>query len=197
MSLEWMVIRGSGIVAFAALAAATIWGLLVSSKLASRWVKAKPLTWFHESLGISALVATVVHVAVLSVHDFLDFSWAEILIPGVSDWETGAVAMGVMAMYGLVVIVVSFYVKKHIGQKMWRTIHFGSLGVFVAALLHGIAAGSDRTPLMMGLYFGSAVVVAALVAMRISGERESARSAPPRPSTSQDARPTPASSETP
>lgn len=174
MNLEWMVIRGSGIVAFAALSAATIWGLLVSSKLASRWVKAKPLTWFHESLGISALIATAVHVAVLSVHDFLDFTWAEILLPGVSDWRRGPVAMGVVAMYGLIVIVGSFYVKKHIGQRMWRTIHFGSLGVFVAALLHGIAAGSDRTALMMGLYFGSTVVVAVLVALRISGQREAA-----------------------
>ena len=197
MSMEWMVIRGSGIVAFAALAAATIWGLLVSSKLASKWVKAKPLAWFHESLGISALIATVVHVAVLSVHDFLDFSWAEILIPGVSDWRTGAVAMGVVAMFGLVVIVVSFYVKKHIGQKMWRTIHFGSLGVFVAALLHGISAGSDRTPLIMGLYFGSAVVVAALIALRVSGERESSRPANLSRSTSQDVRPTSVTSETP
>lgn len=177
MSLEWMVIRGSGIVAFAALAAATIWGLLVSSKVANRWVKVKPLTWFHESLGISALIATVVHVAVLSVHDFLDFSWAEILIPGISDWRGGPIALGVMAMYGLFVIVVSFYVKKHIGQKLWRTIHFGSLGVFVTALLHGITAGSDRTPLMMGLYFGSAVVVAALIALRIAGERETSKAA--------------------
>jgi hypothetical protein len=94
-----MVIRGSGIAAFAALGAATIWGLLVSTKLLGKLVKAKPLTWFHESLGIAALVATAVHVAVLSMHDYLDFSWAEILVPGVSDWRSGAVALGVVAWY--------------------------------------------------------------------------------------------------
>ena len=37
MSVEWMIIRGSGIAAFAALSAATIWGLLVSSKLLGGW----------------------------------------------------------------------------------------------------------------------------------------------------------------
>jgi sulfoxide reductase heme-binding subunit YedZ len=176
MSLEWMIIRGSGVVAFAALSSATIWGLLVSSKLLGRVVKAKPLTWFHESLGIAAMLATAVHVAVLSVHEYLEFTWAEILVPGISDWRSGAVAMGVVALYGLVIVVGSFYVKKHIGQKTWRLVHFASLGVFLASLLHGVAAGTDtRTPLMLGLYLGSALVIAALVGLRIVGDGERPR----------------------
>jgi sulfoxide reductase heme-binding subunit YedZ len=179
MSLEWMVIRGSGIVAFAALSAATIWGLLVSTKVLGKLVKAKPLTWFHESLGIAALVATAVHVGVLSIHDYLDFTWSEILVPGVSDWRSGAVALGVVALYGLVIVVVSFYVKKHIGQTTWRLIHFASLGVFLASLLHGISAGTDtRTPLMIGLYLGSAFAVATLVGLRMTGHGHSSVARP-------------------
>jgi predicted ferric reductase len=172
VNVEWMVIRGSGIAAFALLSASVIWGLLVSSKLMGRMVKAKPLTWFHESLGIGALLAAVVHVVVLSVHDYLDFTWAEILVPGWSDWRPLAVAFGIMAMYGLAIVVVSFYVKKRIGQKAWRLIHFGSFGIFVSALVHGITAGTDTmTPLMIGLYLGATVVIVLLVAARLAGER--------------------------
>ena len=179
MSLEWVVIRGSGVVAFAALSAATIWGLLVSTRLLGRLVKAKPLTWFHESLGIAALLAAAVHVGVLSIHDYLDFTWAEILVPGVSDWRRGAVALGVVALYSLVIVVGSFYVQKHIGQKAWRLIHFVSIGVFLASLLHGITAGTDtRTPLMLGLYMGSAFAVAALVGFRMTGHQEAAVARP-------------------
>jgi len=68
VSVERLVVRGSGLAALAFLTAATIWGLLVSSKLLGRLVKAKPLTWFQESLGVGALIATVVHVVVLSIH---------------------------------------------------------------------------------------------------------------------------------
>ena len=143
MSGEWLLIRGSGVVAFALLTAATAWGLLVSSKLLNRVVKAKSLTWFHESLGIGALLATLVHVGVLSVHDFLDFTWLELLVPGASDWRPAAVAMGIGAFYGLVLISTSFYVKRWIGQRAWRAIHFGSIGVFAASLVHGIWAGTD------------------------------------------------------
>lgn len=164
-----MIIRGSGIAAFALLTASTAWGLLVSSKLLTRMVKAKPLTWFHESLGIGALLATVIHITVLSVHDYLDFTWAEILVPGKSDWRALPVALGIMAFYCLTIVVVSFYVKKWIGQKMWRTIHFISIGVFVSALAHGITAGTDtKSPMMIGIYAGSLLVVSVLLAYRLS-----------------------------
>jgi predicted ferric reductase len=180
MSLEWMLIRGSGIAAFAALSAATIWGLLVSSKLLGRLVKAKPLTWFHESLGIAALLATLVHVVVLSMHDYLDFTWTEILVPGISDWRRGAVAFGVVALYGLVIVSGSFYVKKLIGQRTWRVIHFSTLGVFLTSLIHGVSAGTDtRTPIMIGLYLGSAGIIAVLMAARLTGKVEEGRSPSP------------------
>ena len=140
-------------------------------KLLGRWVKAKPLTWFHESLGIGALLATLVHVGVLSVHDFLDFSWAEILVPGLSDWRPLAVTAGIGALYGLVLVSTSFYFKRWIGQKAWRTIHFASFGVFVTSLLHGVWAGTDTSsPMMIGLYLGSAIVVFSLLALRIVTE---------------------------
>lgn len=181
MSVEWIVIRGSGIAAFALLAAATIWGLLVSSGLLGRLVKAKPLTWFHESLGIGALLATVIHVVVLSVHDFLDFTWAEILVPGRSDWRPWPVALGIVALYGMALVAGSFYVKRHIGHKWWRTIHFASFGVFVSALAHGVLAGTDSgSELMTGLYAGAAGVVLILLAVRLRTASEGIAGARPR-----------------
>ncbi|MFZ0626298.1 MAG: ferric reductase-like transmembrane domain-containing protein [Acidimicrobiia bacterium] len=169
MSAEWLLIRGSGLVAFGLLSASVIWGLLVSSKLLGRLVKAKPLTWFHESLGISALVATVIHMIALSMHDYVPFSWTEILIPGRSNWRPLAVALGVMSFYTLLVVAGSFYVKRFIGQKAWRAIHFASFGLFVSALLHGMLSGTDTgNPWVLGLYLGSAVVVFALLAHRLT-----------------------------
>lgn len=195
MSIEWMIIRGSGLAAFAALSAATIWGLLVSSKMLTRLVKAKGLTWFHESLGIAAVLATFVHIVVLSVHDYLDFTWSEILIPGDSDWRPEAVALGIVAFYGLLVVAGSFYIKKHIGQRTWRMIHFGSLGVFLAALVHGVTAGTDTgSVLMTGLYIGSAIVVGILIATRLS---KAANDPPGRRKPGDAASPSPGDAEVP
>ena len=168
MSLNWIVIRGSGLVAFALLAAATIWGLLLSSKLLGRRVKAKPLAFTHESVGLGALLATVVHMVVLAVDEYVEFGAVELLIPGTSTWEPLATAFGVMAAYAVTVVSLSFYLKRWIGQEAWRAIHFLGFGGFVAALIHGVTAGTDTThPAVMAMYVLSGALVAGLVAARL------------------------------
>lgn len=191
MNIEWMVIRGSGIVAFALLAGSSIWGLLVSTKLLGRAVKAKPVTWFHESLGLGALIATAVHMVALTMDDYIEFGWTDVLIPGMASWNSMAVSLGVMAFYGLAVVALSFYVKGVIGQKAWRTIHFLAFGTFLAALIHGIMAGTDTGhPAVTGLYFGSTLLIVALVAIRVIQQRAgSDRTAARRPSGGREPEP--------
>ncbi len=168
MNIEWMVIRGSGIVAFALLSASSIWGLLVSTEVLGRAVKAKPVTWFHESLGLGAVIATTVHMVALTMDQYVEFGWADVLVPGMASWNSMAASFGVMAFYGLAIVSLSFYVKGVIGQKAWRTIHFLAFGTFLAALVHGIMAGTDSGhPAVVALYFGSALLIVALVAIRV------------------------------
>jgi predicted ferric reductase len=169
MSVEWMLIRGSGIVAFALLAGSTIWGLLLSTKVLGSWAKAKPVAWFHESLAVGAVLATFVHMFALSIHEYIEFDWPDILVPGRATWRPTAVALGVVAFYGMTIISVSFYFKKFIGQQAWRAIHFGSFGVFVSTVLHGVMSGTDSgEPWMVGLYTGTAVAVALLLLIRLA-----------------------------
>lgn len=183
MNLEWIVIRGSGLVAFGLVAASTIWGLMVSTKLFGRAIRAKPLTWFHESLGLGALVATGVHLVALTMDQYIEFGWADVLVPGVASWEPTAVALGVTAFYGLAVVTLSFYVKGLIGQNAWRAIHFLAFGTFVGALLHGTLAGTDTAnPIVTGMYVGTGVLVGGLLILRIVQHR-STRALPTRSRT--------------
>ncbi len=167
MSLEWMLIRGSGLVAYALLAGATIWGLVLSLGALSR--STKSLTFVHESLSVGAVLATVVHMVALYLHDYLEFTAAEILVPGVSDWRPVAVAWGGITFYGMVIVSISFYLRKHIGQRQWRLLHFGAFGVFAGGLVHGVMAGTDTAhPVVLGLYVATTAAVIVLIAMRIA-----------------------------
>lgn len=176
MNLTWYIIRGSGFVAFGLLTASLLWGLMVSSKVFGRAVKAKGLQWLHESLGLAALLATVAHMVALMMDEFIEFTWVEILIPGASSWEPLAVALGVVAFWSMALVSLTFYVKKWIGQGMWRSIHYLSFGVFVAAVGHGILAGTDTShPVAIGVYVASVASVVLLTLVRVIGSREPAR----------------------
>ena len=168
MSIEWMAIRGSGIVAFLLLAGSTIWGLLISTKVLGRAVKPKGVAWFHESLGIGSLVATGVHMFFLFNHDYIDFGYRALFVPGASSWRPLPVALGVVGFYAIFVITASFYVKQWIGQNAWRAIHMLSFGAFVAAGLHGVLSGTDTShPVVLGMYVGSLAIVVMLMIIRI------------------------------
>lgn len=173
MNITWFVIRGSGIVAFALLSASLLWGLMVSTKVFGRAIKAKGLQWLHESLGLAAVLATIIHVVSLSMDEYIDFSWADILVPGFTEWRPLAAAFGGVAFWSLLVVALSFYVKKWIGQNVWRSIHYLSFGTFVAALLHGIFSGTDTgNSWVSALYLGSTLLVVMLTAIRIISSRE-------------------------
>lgn len=167
MSLEWMLIRGSGLVAYGLLAGATIWGLVLSLGVLSR--STKSLTFVHESLSVGALLATGVHMVALYLHDYLEFTAEEILVPGTSDWRPVAVAWGGVAFYGMLILTISFYLRAQIGQRQWRLLHFGAFGVFAGGLVHGVMAGTDTShPVVLGLYVATAAAVIVLIAMRIA-----------------------------
>ena len=168
MSIEWMAIRGSGIVAFLLLAGSTVWGLLISTKVLGRAVKAKGVAYFHESLGIGSLVATGIHMYFLFNHDYIDFGYRAIFVPGASAWRPLAVALGVVAFYMMFLITASFYVKKWIGQNAWRAIHMMSFGTFLGAGFHGVFSGTDTShPVVIGMYAGSLALVSLLMMIRI------------------------------
>jgi DMSO/TMAO reductase YedYZ heme-binding membrane subunit len=178
MNLTWFIIRGSGLAAFALLSASMIWGLMVSGKMLGRAVKAKGLQWLHESLGLAAVVSTLVHMIALSMDEFIDFTWFDILVPGVSTWEPLAVTLGVVSFWTLLAVSFSFYIKKWIGQAAWRSLHYLSFGAFAAALAHGVMAGTDTlNPWVAGGYTAAAVSVTILTIIRVVSSGTASRAA--------------------
>ena len=181
--MTWIVIRASGFIAYLLLAMSAMWGLAVSTDLLGRSASKKGLTFMHESLAVGSLLATAIHMLFLYLDEFVEFGPKEIFVPGASSWEPLSVAFGVVAFYALFLITASFYVRKAIGQKAWRFIHFGSFGVFVGAALHGVMAGTDTgTPAGIGIYVGSIVIILALAVVRaITAGQPASSPRPPRP----------------
>ena len=178
--MTWEIIRASGFVAYGLLAASVILGLLVSSKLFGRAISAKSLTYLHEGLAVGSLLATITHLVALGLDEYVDFGLQALLVPGASSWEPQAVTLGVIAMWMLAIVTVSFYIRKLIGQKVWRFVHFASFGAFVAALAHGIMAGTDSgNPAALALYGATGAVVMVLLIARVALEGDTARPARP------------------
>jgi sulfoxide reductase heme-binding subunit YedZ len=77
-------------------------------------------------------------------------------------------ALGVLAAELMVLIYVSFGLRKRIGVKNWRRLHYATYLVFAAATVHGLAAGTDSArPWAIWLYVGAFGAVCAATAWRV------------------------------
>jgi predicted ferric reductase len=182
-TLPWYVARASGLVAWALLAGAVTWGLLLSSKLMRRRVKNSWLLDLHRWLAGLALVFTGVHVMAILGDTYVHFGLASVLIPFATKWHPVAVAWGIASIYLLAAVELTSLLRRHLSHRLWRRVHFLSFPLFVTSTLHGVSAGTDgRTPMAIITVALTVGAVAALTAVRI-GQR-SDRLGPGRPARS-------------
>ena len=167
--LPWVFERLFAFLAYGAVAGSVIYGLLLSTKLLDV-VAHRPVTFsLHQDLASIGLGLAGVHGMLLALDQSMPFSLAQIAVPGLAPYAPLGVALGQVGFYVMVVVVGSFYVRRRIGQRTWRAIHYVTFLAFAGSTAHGLLAGTDTgAPWAWWLYVGSSAVVAFLLGYRIA-----------------------------
>ena len=153
MPVAWLIARAAGLVAFALLTVSVTLGLMVSTKLLQpRWQKT--LFGWHQTLIWTTLAMLVLHGGAILLDPVMRFGPAAIVVPGVAPWRPVTVAAGIVAGYLMLALALSFRLRRRIGQRRWRILHYGSFPAFALALGHALHAGTDLTG-TTGLVFGA------------------------------------------
>ena len=162
----WLLARASGLTAYALLTTSVLAGLTVKSRPLGTRIRAAAATDLHKFLSLLALGAIALHGLTLTLDSTVRMPIAALLVPGLSPYRPLATGIGVLAAELMLVIYVSFSLRRRIGVRNWRRLHYLTFAVFGAATVHGLAAGTDRWA--FGLYAASVAAVAALTAWRVS-----------------------------
>jgi methionine sulfoxide reductase heme-binding subunit len=160
----WLLARASGLTAYVLLTTTALAGLVLKSRPFGRKVRAAALTDVHRFLTFLALGALALHGLALTLDRTVHMPVAALVVPGASTYRPVPVALGVLACELGLLIAVSFSLRRRIGFRNWRRLHWLTYVLFAFATVHGIAAGTDSSqPWAFSLYLGAvgAVVFAA------------------------------------
>lgn len=164
----WILARASGLTAYVLLTLAVLAGLVVKSRPFGRALRAASATDTHKFLSLLALGSVAIHGLALTLDKTVRIGLGALLVPGLSGYRPLATGLGVVAAELAALIIASFPLRKRIGARAWRRLHWATYGVFGLATAHGLAAGTDSSQhWALGLYLGAVFAVAAATAWRV------------------------------
>jgi methionine sulfoxide reductase heme-binding subunit len=164
----WILARASGLTAYVLLTVAMVAGLVVKSRPFGRAVRAAAVVDVHRFLTLLALGAVGLHGLALVLDTTVRIPLAALVVPGLAPYRPLWTGLGVAAADVAALVVLSFPLRKAIGARAWRRLHWATYGVFVAATAHGLGAGTDATrPWTFALYLAAVGLVAFATAWRV------------------------------
>lgn len=164
----WYFTRAAGLVAYLLLTASTVWGLLLTTKLVKTAVPAPLTLAMHNILGWLAVTLTGLHALALLFDGYYIYTLPDILVPFAGPYKPIPVGLGIIGLYIMLITSASFSWRKWLTQRWWRRLHYTTYLAYIMATVHGLTAGTDSSqPGMQIMFWGSALLVAALTAQRM------------------------------
>lgn len=167
--LPWVFERLFAFLAYGAVTGSVVYGLLLSTKILDV-IAHRPITFaLHQDLASAGLGLAAVHGMLLGLDKTVPFTLAQIAVPGMAPHAPAWVAVGQVAFYLMAIVIGSFYLRRRIGQRSWRTLHYVTFLAFLGATVHGVMAGTDSgRSWAWWIYVGATIIVVFLLTYRIA-----------------------------
>jgi predicted ferric reductase len=130
----------AGLFAIWLLTANIVMGLLLSVRYnpLRQWPHRR-INYFtlHNWTGYIALAIAIFHAVVLPFSATANWQWTQVLWPAGTSQATMNI-VGAISLYLLIVVVVTSYVRRSIGRKTWKAIHYAGYASAALFYLHGL-----------------------------------------------------------
>jgi len=179
-SWYWYLARGTGAVALVLLTASVVLGILGSVRFTAgpRWPRFA-VDAVHRDISLLIIVVLAIHIATSVLDGFAPITLLDGVIPFLTPYRPLWMGLGTLAFDLLLAIAITSLVRRRLGYRTWRAVHWLAYVSWPVAVLHGLGTGSDvKQWWMLGLTV--VCIVAVLVAVwtriaHVSGEHAGLR----------------------
>jgi len=178
---DWYLMRATGVVSLVLLTCVMTLGIATVRRWRPGRLPRFVTPSLHRSLSLLAVVFLVVHIATALADPYALVSLAAVFVPFVAAGSPFWVGLGALSLDLIAALVVSSLLRRRVGARAWRAIHWAAYLSWPLAFAHGIGLGTDASTLWLrGLAAGCLVTVLAAVGWRVRGTKR-AKHLEPRP----------------
>lgn len=166
----WYLARGTGAVSLVLLTASVVLGILGSVRFAAapRWPRFA-VDAVHRDVSLLVIVVLAIHIITSVLDGFAPITLLDGVIPFVTPYRPLWMGLGTLAFDLLLAIAITSLIRRRLGYRTWRAVHWLAYASWPVAVLHGLGTGSDvKQWWMLGLTVVCIVAVLVAVWTRIA-----------------------------
>jgi hypothetical protein len=168
----WYLTRGTGVVALLLLSASVVLGVVHADRRRAPGGGRLLVESLHRTVSLLVLALLAVHVLTSVLDSFAPIRLADAVVPFVSAYRPLWVGLGALAFDLLVAVALTSVLRRRLGYRAWRTVHWLAYLCWPVAVVHGLGSGSDaRTPWMLAIALGCVAAVTIAAGIRLSDSR--------------------------
>jgi sulfoxide reductase heme-binding subunit YedZ len=161
--LFWITSRAAGTTAMVFASASVGVGLASQAKL----LKGPDRLNIHQALAVATMIAIAVHGVSLLGDSYLHPTLLDVTLPFALSYKTVPTAIGIIAGWGMIILGLSYYLRRWIGYQRWKVIHRFTALAWAFGLVHTFTEGTDSGQ----LWFISLILLTAAPAVILLTKR--------------------------
>ena len=167
-SAYWYLTRGTGTIALILLTGTVALGVANVRRLRVPSIPRFVLEAVHRNLSLLAVAFVVVHILTSVLDSYVSISLVDAVVPFGSSYRPFWLGLGAVAFDLLLAVIITSLLRRRLGYRAWRSVHWLAYASWPVALVHVIGTGSDTgARWMLVVLVGCATVVGAAVLLRL------------------------------
>jgi methionine sulfoxide reductase heme-binding subunit len=160
----------TGVISMALLTAVVVLGVLVNRQGRLPGLPRFAGLSLHRFLALLAVGFLTLHILTALAVPFADIGLAAAVIPFTSAREPVWLGLGAVSFDLVIALVVTSLLRRHIGRRTWRAVHWLAYLCWPAALAHSVGIGPGmRSGRLLDLAVACVAAVAAAAGWRLAG----------------------------
>lgn len=144
-SWYWYSTRGLGIATLIVLTGSVVLGVGTAVRWGSHTTPRFVIADLHRNLSLTAVVLLVGHIVTTVLDPFVHISVRDVLVPVGAGYRPVWLGLGVVASEVLLAVAATSLLRRRIGSRSWRLIHWTAYASWPLAVVHGLGTGSDAS----------------------------------------------------
>ena len=161
----WALGRGTGVVLLALLTISVLLGLLTRSGRPLGGLPRFGVALVHRNVALLSVVFLAVHVLSLLGDPYAQLRLVDVVVPFAGVQSPFWLGLGTLGFDLMIAVTVTALLRRWIGQRVFRAVHWATYPLWSVALAHGLGQGSDARSVwfLVGAAVAAVCVISAAI----------------------------------